>query len=316
MSQLGFLQDFLEYLRKRKYSEETIYNYERDLKLFDYYLQQNSLSFGRVDRAIMKDYGKYLLSQDRKTIEKHATAEKRLQSSSLNRFLSSVRSYLRWMIEMDYPVPIPPEAVKLVKTERRHAHVAEMNELVKVIEAPSSLENRKVLADRNRAMLEVLFSTGMRISELLSLNRTHIDHSGRIFIQGKGKKQRFVYMTPRAFTHLNEYLKHRTDNLQALFIPYRGKNSNDQAGYKRRISANYVQERIKFYREKLKINIPISPHSLRHGFATYLAENGANPAAIQILLGHESLDTTTRYVHASDRYAEETHGKFHPLKKD
>jgi len=100
-----------------------------------------------------------------------------------------------------------------------------------------------------------------------------------------------------------------------LFIPLRGRNAKDTAGLKKRISPNYLQERIKFYREKLKINIPISAHSLRHGFATYLAESGANPAAIQILLGHESLDTTTRYVHASDRYAEKTHQKFHPLKK-
>jgi len=74
--------------------------------------------------------------------------------------------------------------------------------------------------------------------------------------------------------------------------------------------------KIKQYREKLKINVPISPHSLRHGFATYLAENGASPAAIQILLGHESLDTTTRYVHASDRFAEKTHRRFHPLKEN
>ena len=82
----------------------------------------------------------------------------------------------------------------------------------------------------------------------------------------------------------------------------------------KKISTNYLQEKIKYYREMLRINIPISAHSLRHGFATYLAEEGANPAAIQILLGHESLDTTTRYVHASDRYAQEVHQKFHPLR--
>jgi site-specific recombinase XerD len=81
----------------------------------------------------------------------------------------------------------------------------------------------------------------------------------------------------------------------------------------KRISPNYLQERIKRYRERLRINVPTSAHSLRHGFATYLAEKGANPAAIQILLGHESLATTTRYVHASDRYAEETHRKYHPV---
>jgi len=165
---------------------------------------------------------------------------------------------------------------------------------------------------RNRTILEVLFSTGMRISELCHLNRVDIDGTGKIFIMGKGKKERFVYLTARAKAILERYLNTREDACPALFIPYSGLNVNSQ---KRRISPNYIEMKIKQYREKLKINIPISPHSLRHGFATYLAENGASPAAIQILLGHESLDTTTRYVHASDHFAQETHRRFHPLKK-
>jgi site-specific recombinase XerD len=104
----------------------------------------------------------------------------------------------------------------------------------------------------------------------------------------------------------------RQDNCPALFVPYASKNV---AKSKRRISTNYLQDSIKRYREKLRINVPTSAHSLRHGFATYLAEEGANPAALQILWGYESLDTTTRYVHASDKYAEETHRKYHPLAK-
>jgi integrase/recombinase XerD len=92
----------------------------------------------------------------------------------------------------------------------------------------------------------------------------------------------------------------------------RGRNASDKNNH---ISTNYLQMKIKQYREMLGINVPTSAHSLRHGFATYLVEQGANPAAIQVLLGHESLETTTRYVHASDRYAEDTHKKFHPLKK-
>jgi site-specific recombinase XerD len=188
--------------------------------------------------------------------------------------------------------------------------VAEFDDLVRLIESPTSLESDLKVALRNRAMLEVLFATGMRISELCNLNRSQVDASGRIFITGKGRKQRFVYLTPRAKLHLDNYLAARDDAAAALFVPYAGRNVVKP---KRRISTNYLQDRIKKYREKLKINVPTSAHSLRHGFATYLAEAGANPAAIQILLGHESLDTTTRYVHASDKYAEETHKKFHPL---
>lgn len=129
---------------------------------------------------------------------------------------------------------------------------------------------------------------------------------------GKGKKERFVYLTERAYEHLRNYLATRNDSLPYLFIPYSGKNNPKKD---KKISPNYLQEKIKRYREYLGINVPTSAHSLRHGFATYLAEQGANPAAIQILLGHESLNTTTRYVHASDRYAEKVHRQYHPLKK-
>ena len=150
------------------------------------------------------------------------------------------------------------------------------------------------------------------ISELCSLNKIDIDKTGKIFIIGKGKKERFVYLTPRAKQHVDRYLLIRDDAFQALFIPYSGLNVSS---IKKRLSTNYIQAKIKEYREKLRINVPTSAHSLRHGFATYIAEEGASPVAIQILLGHESLDTTTKYVHASDRFAEETHKKYHPLSK-
>ena len=214
---------------------------------------------------------------------------------------------------MDYKSPISPDMVKLVKTERKHPRVGEFNQILKLIEAPTQFEKNQIMAIRNRAMLETLFSTGMRISELINLKKEQIDKTGRVFIRGKGKKERFVYLTPRAQKHLKNYLEvHGNADSSYLFLPYRGKNVQKKD---KKISPNYLQERIKKYRESLGLNIPLSAHSIRHAFATYLAESGANPAAIQILLGHESLDTTTRYVHASDRYAERIHRKYHPLKE-
>ncbi|MCA9374809.1 tyrosine-type recombinase/integrase, partial [Candidatus Dojkabacteria bacterium] len=196
---------------------------------------------------------------------------------------------------------------------------------------------------------------------------------GKLFILGKGKKQRFVYLTDRALGWLDKYLTVRlryanasgnhgkelidrethmdksvsqdlvqsssnslpevqdasggnknivlVENYRssgflskfdspALFIPFGGRRSGKRDA---RISTNYFQEKIADYRRRLGIQVPTSAHSLRHGFATYLAENGASPAAIQVLLGHESLNTTTRYVHASDKFAEEQHRKKHPL---
>lgn len=309
---LPYFDDFLLYLQTNNYSEETIYNYERDLKIFEDYLQNEAkLHFSKLTRREVELYKAYLTSRDRKTAKSHAS-EKKLGSFSINRMLSSIRSYLKYLIDNEYSCPISPQVVKLTKNPKKHPRVAEFEELVKLIESPTEIERNKIIKLRNRAILELLFSTGLRISELVSLNRNQIDGTGKIFVRGKGKKERFVYLTKRAQNHLNEYLKTRQDVSPALFVPYRGRNIKTT---KRRISTNYLQERIKKYREILRINVPTSAHSLRHGFATYLAEKGANPAAIQILLGHESLDTTTRYVHASDRYAEKTHRQYHPLEE-
>lgn len=312
MSLLPRLDDFLLSIKTNNYSPETLYNYERDLGVFEDFLKKDvKIEYSDISKRTVELYKAYLTSRDRKTAKKVATAYK-LSAGSINRALSSLRSYLKYLIDMDHPTPIAPEAIKLIKMPKKHPRVAEFESLVKLIESPSVFEKNKKVVLRNRAMLEVLFSTGMRISELISLNRDQIDKSGRIFIRGKGKKERFVYLTDRAKEHIKRYLSIREDDHPALFVPYRGRNTGKVAT---RISPNYLQMKIKKYRERLGINVPTSAHSLRHGFATYLAEQGANPAAIQVLLGHESLHTTTRYVHASDKYAQDAHRKFHPLKK-
>jgi integrase/recombinase XerD len=151
--------------------------------------------------------------------------------------LSALRAYLRYLIDIDYPCPVPPEAVKLTKAGKKHPQVAELGDLIRLIEAPSSLESNIKTALRNRAMLEVLFATGMRISELCNLSRSQIDDTGRIFITGKGRKQRFVYLTPRAMQHVNAYVATRQDDCPALFIPYAGRNV---AKSRKRISTNYL----------------------------------------------------------------------------
>lgn len=307
---ISYLDDFLLYLKTNNYSLETVYNYERDLTVFSRFMDDSSTPFSKLDKRVVAEFKAYLASKDRKTAIEDIVGEEVLASRSLNRMLSALRSFLKYLIEMDLPCPISPEVIKLVKTEKKHGQVAEFSDLIKLIESPAYLENDPVIALRNQAILEVFFSTGMRISELCSLNRSNIDGSGRIYIMGKGKKQRFVYLTPRGQNFLEKYLATRQDSAEALFIPYSGTNVSKS---KKRLSTNYIQMKIKEYRLKLKINVPTSAHSLRHGFATYLAESGASPVAIQILLGHESLDTTTRYVHASDKFAEESHRKFHPL---
>ncbi len=296
-----------------------------------------------------------------------------LDARSINRMLSAFRSYLKFRIDRDLDVPIPPDAVKLMKADKKVSRVADLKDLIRLIECPTEFEEDLEVAVRNRVMLEILFSTGMRISELINLNLDQVSNEGNLFIKGKGKKERFVYLSDRAMDWLNRYLKirlqyafiGRSENEQpgnvdksfteedinretsnknidkeleketgrkyiklvesyrksryldkfdspALFIPFNGRDFGKEDS---RLSTNYFQEKIADYRRRLGILIPTSAHSLRHGFATYMAENDANPAAIQVLLGHESLNTTTRYVHASQKFAEETFRKKHPLNK-
>ncbi len=234
-----------------------------------------------------------------------------LDANSINRILVSLRNFLRFLVEYDYPTPLPSDAVTLIRQPRKKPQVPSLEEVIALVEAPSKFEPDPLIAARNRAMLETLLATGMRISELVSLNRDQLNDEGKLFITGKGRKQRLVYLTPRAMRYIKEYLLMRKDSYPAMFVPTSGRRLKRSDP---RISTNYVQMKIAEYRRLLGIVVPISAHTIRHAFATYLAENGANPAAIQVLLGHESLQTTTRYVHASDKFAEQTHRKYHPVK--
>ena len=306
------LDKFLLNLKENNFSSETVYNYERDLNTFaNFLVKEINIEFDKIDKNSIVLFKKYLSSTSRRTASKEL-ASKQLSDYSINRILSALRSYIRFLIEINYRVPVTADNIKLFKIVRKYNEVPTMDELIQVIEAPNKFEKDPTIALRNRAMLETIFATGIHISELLSLKREDINKSGSICVMIKGKKHRFVYLTPRAIKYISAYLKTRHDDTPFLFIPYRGRNNTDK---NKKISTNYLQSKIKRYRELLSINIPISAHSIRHSFATYLAESGANPAAIQILLGHESLETTTRYVHASDRYAEKSHTKYHPLKK-
>jgi site-specific recombinase XerD len=344
-NELPFLQEFLLNLQNNNYSKQTVNNYARDLEIFSAFLNYRRLLFANVDKLAISDYKGFLRNQNYIPIlrkhkagteisdederlsytqvseRKKALYTGQLASRSVNRMLSSLRSYLNFLVDIDEPVPVASSAIKLIKGEKKEKQVAELSELIRLIESPMEFEKKKIVKIRNRAILELLFSTGMRISEVVNLDREQIRFQNgklmddRVYILGKGKKQRFVYLTPRATQFLEEYLSMRTDDYPAMFIPTKGTRRATANPYIVRISQNYLQSKIAAYRRRLGIIVPTSAHSLRHGFATYLAEEGASPAAIQHLLGHESLQTTTRYVHASDRFAEETHRKNHPLPK-
>lgn len=301
---LPMIDEFFLYLQTNNYSPATVSGYKSELAMFDGFLQKRFLRFNLLNKKALFDFKVYLYSDDRRTPTTDEVVRGKLSTASINRCISSVRSYLRFLIDQDYPTPIVPDMIRGLRKDRPHPHVAEFKDLVALIELPTEIERKPEAGLRNRAVLEMLFATGLRISELINLNRIDINDEGKIFVMGKGRKERFVYLTERAKLHLKNYLDIRTDKHPALFVSL---NADE------RITQRHIQESMRFYRAHLKINVRITPHSLRHGFATYLAEQGAPAAAIQVLLGHESLETTTRYINISDQFAQETHRKFHPL---
>jgi site-specific recombinase XerD len=344
MFELPYKEDFLMEIQNNNYSLETVYNYRRDLTVLEAFLNIHKVDFTSLTKRTLTHYKGFLRSPDylkqvvdywnkvksnlepfeKERLEsiyqvfsdQHTRREENqpLSPRSVNRMLSALRSYLKYLVDFDLieKMPITSDSVKLIKTEKKKKQVANLDELVKLMEYPTEYETNPLIAARNRAIMELLFSSGLRISELIKINRHDLNKEGKIYVSGKGKKQRFIYITPRAMHHIHDYLRLRKDSYDALFAPTRGGRNGKVA---KRISPNYIQERISHYRKLLGIIVPTSAHSFRHGFATYLAEEGASPAAIQILLGHESLHTTDRYVHASDKFAEDTHKKFHPLYK-
>lgn len=292
MKKLPLSKEFLSHLNRKKYSEETVYSYKRDLKTFLNFLNKKNIKFENINKENVDDYKNYLLSLERKTSE-NKDSIKQLSYYSINRMLSALRAYLRYLIDSDYSSPLVGENIKLLKLQKRDNSFPKTGDLIKLIESPTMLEKNKKVALRNRAMLEVLFSTGLRLSELLNLQRDQITKSGRIFIEGKNKKGRFVYLAPGAKRVLNKYLSCRTDGSPYVFIPYSGSHASDK---NKRISPSYLQRKIKQYREILGIELPISAQWLTtDGFTNYLIEQNLNPKSIKSISTHKSLSLSSSY---------------------
>jgi len=155
---------------------------------------------------------------------------------------------------------------------------------------------------RDKAILETLFNTGLRVSELVSLNRDQVDLERQQFgLKGKGSKVRIVFLSNTVARWVRRYLQSRRDHFKPLFIRYSGEVDARKSGEKMRLTARSIQNIVAKYAKRAGLPIKASPHTLRHCFATYLAEEGANPIPLQILLSHESSDPATRYIHAPDR---------------
>lgn len=166
---------------------------------------------------------------------------------------------------------------------------------------------------RDRAIVELLFSSGLRVSELVNLNRDHINLKRREFmVRGKGQKDRPVFVSPSAAEHVQKYLDSRTDALVPLFLSYsRNVGTADTSGDFRRLSARSIQRMISRYAKLAGITKHVSPHTMRHSFATDLLMNGADLRSVQSMLGHSNISTTQVYTHVTDQHLKDVFERFH-----
>lgn len=222
--------------------------------------------------------------------------------------LIALRGFLKYLSQRDIE-SLSPTKIVLPKTARKQVtflHYDEVERMLSVI--PLDTE----LGLRDRAIVELLFSSGLRVSELVNLNRDHINTTRREFmVRGKGQKDRPVFIGKAAAEHVVNYLSARLDNLPPLFLSYSKNNITSTGGDYRRLTSRSIQRMVSNYARLAGITKHVSPHTMRHSFATDLLMNGADIRSVQSMLGHSSITTTQVYTHVTDQHLRESYEKFH-----
>jgi len=222
--------------------------------------------------------------------------------------LIALRGFLGYLSKRDI-TSLSPDKIELPKISRKQVTFLHYDEIERLLEQINTTTEDGL---RDRAIIELLFSSGLRVSELVNLNREHINIARREFmVRGKGQKDRPVFISESASTHVNNYLQERTDSLQPLFISYSRNNVPNTSGNYRRLGARSIQRIINKYTRLAGITKHVSPHTMRHSFATDLLMNGADIRSVQVMLGHSNISTTQVYTHVTDEHLREVHEKFH-----
>ena len=298
--------EYLEYLEiEKNRSQLTIRNYDHYLSRF---FQWSEIS---RPKSITSDLvRKFRLYLNRYSNEKGDGLKKVTQDY----YIIAIRGFLTYLAKRDIP-SLSSEKIELGKTEDREVEFLELDEVKRLITAT---KGSNISDLRNQAILELLFSTGLRVSELSNLNRDNINlKSGEFSIRGKGGKIRIVFISDSAKKTLIEYLKKRKDVDPALFINF--KNSNKTVEKKSvsplRLTPRSVQRIVRSCATKAGIVKKVTPHTLRHSFATDLLTNGADIRSVQSMLGHSSITTTQIYTHITNKHLKDIHKKYHSKKR-
>jgi site-specific recombinase XerD len=310
---LPHIDGFIQYLQANRYSANTVHNYERYLAVFSRFLAESNIPFDRINRQTVTSYKAYLASPGENTVALGSGIETGLAPCTVNYKLAGLRVYLRYLIDVGYPCPLAPDAVKNLKAVPKRTRLPRLEDLVRLIGMPSPGAN--IIELRDKAILETLFDTGLKVSELVSLNREQADlERRRLGLKGGAETIRVISISDTAVRWIRGYLESRHDHFQPLFIRHSGSVDARNSGEGMRLTARSIQRIVIRYAKRCGLSIKATPETLRHCFAIYVAGEGANPVPVRALFGHES-SNTSRYVHASDKYAEETHRKYHPLAK-
>jgi site-specific recombinase XerD len=297
-----YIINFLEYLEIEKgRSLLTVRNYDHYLHGFaDFAGKKNIDTPDKIDQELIKQYRIWL---NRSEIGK----------KTQNYYLIALRSFLKFLSKNDIKT-FAAEKVELAKTDEHQITFLEADELEDLIAKPDLTTPQ---GRRDKAILNLLFSTGLRVSELCNLKKTDINLERSEFsVKGKGGKIRVVFLDQESKVSLQKYLDYRTDKSDFLFVSY-GHTNEEKIQVQEEdqpITPRSVQRMISKYAAKAGITKQVTPHVLRHSFATDLLMGGADLRAVQALLGHSSITTTQIYTHVTDQHLQEVHEAFHGLK--
>jgi site-specific recombinase XerD len=297
-------EDFLEYLQvERGASPLTIRNYKHYLSRFVLWMEAEGIqeNLKDINQDVVRGFRVYLSNLPG---ENKLTMSRRTQGYHV----IALRSFLKWLIRNDYDV-MAPDKIDLPKIEERQVKFLNGEQVDRLLNAPSL---STIQGKRDKAILEVLFSTGLRVSELTKLDRDKIDLDRREFgIVGKGGKARVVFLSSRAVDWVIKYLNERKDHYKPLFIHHKGKIEVTEDGEKMRLTPRSVQRLIKKYSHKIKLPVDVTPHVMRHSFATDLLNAGADIRSVQEMLGHKNISTTQIYTHVTNKQLRDIHSAFH-----
>jgi site-specific recombinase XerD len=293
--------DFLEYLEiEQNRSQKTLRNYDHYLtRLLDF--AGNDITVSDITPELIRKWRLWLNRLGTNTSDE-------LGKSTLNYHLIALRSFLKFCAKRNIPA-LPADKIELARTKRKQVTFLNEDELERLFAQP---DLKKLAGLRDRAILELLFSSGLRVSELVGLDREHINLKRREFmVRGKGQKDRPIFISPVAAGWLTVYLDERKDNTHPLFVRYSGTKAVDRSGNYHRLTARSVQRLVSRYALLAGITKHVSPHTLRHSFATDLLMNGADLRSVQAMLGHSNIATTQIYTHVTDPHLKSIHERFH-----